>query len=122
MSSLSGSPLSELLGSMMLIAVGATNQPGENSPGLSGCSESSSPASGRRAAKVLVGQQHFVEVGRDGDLVVFEVAEPGAAAVDGIGQQRQNLGGGNGHAVLTRLVLRECGSRGVSRSTIQLKM
>ena len=47
---------------------------------------------------MLVGQNHFVEVGRDADFVGGEITQPGAAAVHGVGQKRQNLAlqlGGN---------------------------
>src|SRR6185295_7555186 len=48
-------------------------------------------ASGRRTAIVLVGQNHFVQIGRDRDLVVFEVGQPGAFAADRVGQQGENI-------------------------------
>ena len=51
---------------------------------------------------MLVGQDHFVEVGRDGDFVVGEIAQPGAAAVDGVGQQRQHIGQRDGDGLQAR--------------------
>ena len=54
---------------------------------------------------MLVGQDHFVEIGRDGDFVVGEIAEPGAAAVDGVGQEGQHFGQRDGDG-LRRAVVR----------------
>lgn len=48
---------------------------------------------------MLVGEDNLVEVGGDLHFVVGEIPQPGAAAGDGIGQQRKDLGQGEPDAL-----------------------
>ena len=57
---------------------------------------------------MLVGQDHFVKIRRDGDPVVTEIREPRALALHRVGQQRQDFSQSDGYRVA---VLRKIGGR-----------
>ena len=51
------------------------------------------------ATKMLIGEQHFVQIGGDGDVVVFEICKPGSLGIHGVGQQMHDIAQGERHAV-----------------------
>lgn len=62
--------------------------------------ESRLAVSSRWATVMLIGQQHLVQIGRDGDFVIGEVAKPGSVALNCVGEQRKNLFQWHGYAVV----------------------
>lgn len=54
---------------------------------------------------MLIGEDDFVEVGRDFDLFVGEVIQPGSLAADGVGQQGEDFAGRYGDHVRLDVVL-----------------
>src|SRR5215469_5215262 len=56
----------------------------------------------RRTSAVLISENDLVEVGRDGQLVVSEIPQPGPLAAHGLGQERKNLPDPHAHCVFWR--------------------
>ena len=70
------------------------------------------------ADMVLVGEDDFVEVGGDSNLVVSEVGEPSAAAVDRVGQKGKDFAQGERHHGRGRVVRRRGSGRGFGFWTV----
>src|SRR5579871_4257039 len=56
----------------------------------------------RGAPAMLISQNDFVQVGRDGQFVVGEIAQPGSLTAHGLGQERKDLANPHAHGVVRR--------------------
>src|SRR5689334_8570564 len=87
--------------------------------GYGSCSELVSVSrSCRRAAMVLIRQDHFIQVAGDRDLIIVKIAQPGALTAKSIGQQRKNLAQGHRNRILAVLGLVQSGASVGLRSVI----